>query len=115
MTAASPGPRFNIHAFVLGWLCFVTLPALLAYALPERADGTPAFRTLSHVGKAVRPEIGLTAAPLPVDHRKENAGSNRPDPALLSTNAALPDIATGHLDTELIDAVTSHVSNPPYR
>ena len=115
MAAASPRPRFNIHAFILGWLCFVTLPGLLACAVPERVDGAPAFRSQSHVGKAVRPEMGLNAAPLPLDHRKENAGSKRPEPALATALAAVASIPTTHSASDRIEWPSASGTHPAYR
>lgn len=74
--------RLRQHAFILGWLCFVALPGLLASATPELSYLAPSATTSHHLGKLVRPEIGVATSAQPCDERSKRDGSKRPEPAV---------------------------------
>ena len=106
--------RLKLHAFVLGWLCFVALPGLLASALPEPTFSAPSISASHHVGKLVRPEIGVAITQQPADERSSNSDPKRPDPALVDT-AALPEQCAAIAFAIGVErALSIEPPNPPY-
>lgn len=113
MITANFRPRLSLQAFILGWLCFVTLPGLLSVAVPESASGSPEYRTQSQFGKLIRPEFG--AATSPQANREQSSGlSKRADSSLADTSDLPPRRTAFRLAPHCLWRDNTIWTSPPY-